>query len=196
MVGVSTELVGNALCLDFANSVKEQADPRHDWLAEPDGLRSWAVLAGLSRPSRRPTDDDVAAAVALRDAIYRVFSAVAARKRPASRDLALITATAAEGLAAAVMTTDPVAGGASHSPTTYNVEWRCGDARRVLWAVADSAGELLRHGPLDRIGECPSCGWVFLDTSRNGHRRWCSMAMCGNAVKYARHQARTTAVRC
>jgi predicted RNA-binding Zn ribbon-like protein len=28
---------------------------------------------------------------------------------------------------------------------------------------------------------------VFLDTSRNGRRRWCSMAMCGNAVKYARH---------
>jgi predicted RNA-binding Zn ribbon-like protein len=195
MVGVSTELVGNALCLDFANSIDDQSDPRHDWLAEPDGLRSWAVLAGLSRPSRRPTDDDVAAAVALRDAIYRVFSAVAARKRPASRDLALITATAAEGLAAAVMTTNPVAGGASHSPTTYKVEWRCGDARRVLWAIADSASELLRHGPLDRIGECPSCGWVFLDTSRNGHRRWCSMAMCGNAVKYARHQARTTAAR-
>ena len=177
MVGVSTELVGNALCLDFANSVNQRSDPRHDWLAEPDGLRAWAVLAGLPRPSRRPASEDIEQAVALREAVYRVFSAVAAEEGPAQRDLATVTATAAEGLAAATLS--PAAG--------YGLEWRGGDVRRVLWAVADSAVELLRHGPLDRIGECPSCGWVFLDTSRNGRRRWCSMAMCGNAVKYARY---------
>jgi predicted RNA-binding Zn ribbon-like protein len=189
MVGVSTELVGNALCLDFANSVNQRTDPRHDWLAGPDGLRAWAVLAGLRRPSRRSGFDDVARAVALREAVYRVFSAAAAGEQPAQRDLALITATAAEGLAAATLTNTP------STDVGFGVEWRGADVRRVLWAVADSAVELLRHGPLDRIGECPSCGWVFLDTSRNGRRRWCSMAMCGNAVKYARHHARTADAR-
>jgi predicted RNA-binding Zn ribbon-like protein len=189
MVDVSTELVGNALCLDFANSVNQRADPRHDWLTGPDGLRAWAVRAGLRRPSRRPSSDDVARAVALREAVYRVFSTVAAGERPAPSDLALLTAIAAEGLAAATLTNNP--------PTDegFEVDWRGGDVRRVLWAVADSAVELLRHGPLGRIGECPSCGWVFLDTSRNGRRRWCSMAMCGNAVKYARHHARTADAR-
>jgi predicted RNA-binding Zn ribbon-like protein len=185
MVDVSTELVGNALCLDFANSVNQRSDPRHDWLAEPDGLRAWAVLAGLSRPTRRPGDEDVTAAVGLREAVYRVFSAIAADEQPVRRDLALVTGTAAEGLAAGTL--------APGAP--YRLDWRAGDPRRVLWAVADSALELLRCGPLDRVGECPSCGWVFLDTSRNGRRRWCSMAMCGNAVKYARHQHRTTAGR-
>src|SRR5262245_33472779 len=101
MVGVSAELVGNALCLDFANSVNQRSDPRHDWLAEHDGLRGWAVLAGLPRPSRRPTSDEVTQAVALREAVYRVFSAVAAGDGPIQRDLAIITATDAEGLATA-----------------------------------------------------------------------------------------------
>jgi predicted RNA-binding Zn ribbon-like protein len=178
MVDMSTELVGNALCLDFANSVNQRSDVRHDWLAEPDGLRAWAELAGLPRPSRRPAAPDEA--VALREAVYRVFSAIAADEQPVRRDLALVTATAAEGLAAGTL-----APGSS-----YTLDWRAGDPRRVLWAVADSAVELLRYGPLDRVGECPSCGWVFLDTSRNGRRRWCSMAMCGSAVKYARHQSR------
>ena len=177
MVGVSTELVGNALCLDFANSVNQRSDPRLDWLAEPDGLRAWALLAGLPRPTRRPTSEDIEQAAALREAVYRVFSAVATGDRPMQHDLATLTATAAEGLAAATL-----------SPASeYVLMWRGGHVRRVLWSVADSAVELLRHGPLDRIGECPSCGWVFLDTSRNGRRRWCSMAMCGNAVKYARY---------
>jgi predicted RNA-binding Zn ribbon-like protein len=194
MAGMSTELVGNALCLDFANSVNQRADPRHDWLAEPDGLRRWAVLAGLPRPVRRPADDTVSAAVELREAVYRTFSAVAAG-RPVIRagsaaDTARITGTCAEGLSDAALVTDP-----EHADdrAPYRLEWkRAGDPRRVLWAVADSALELLRHGPLDRVGECPACGWVFLDTSRNGRRRWCSMAMCGGAVKSARHYARTS----
>jgi predicted RNA-binding Zn ribbon-like protein len=232
MSGMSTELVGNALCLDFANSVNQRADPRHDWLAEPDGLRRWAVVAGLPRPSIRPADSTLSAALVLREAIYRAFSAVAGGRRPAPADLATISATAAEGLAAAALVgnhpsaaADNASGtrdggkrgardggkpgardgdqsaardgagwtDASRGGTAYRLEWRrTGDPRRVLWAVADSAVELLRHGPLDRVGECPSCGWVFLDTSRNGRRRWCSMAMCGNAVKSARHYAKTT----
>ena len=59
-------------------------------------------------------------------------------------------------------------------------------------AVAASAVRLLLDGPLDRIGECASCCWLFLDTSRGGRRRWCSMAVCGARVKARRYYANST----
>ena len=60
----------------------------------------------------------------------------------------------------------------------------------VVGRVAESAVDLLTHGPLDRVGECPACGWLFLDTSRNGRRAWCSMETCGSRVKSRRYYER------
>lgn len=56
-------------------------------------------------------------------------------------------------------------------------------ARNYLW--------LLGTAP-DRIRPCAheSCVLHFFDTSRNGTRRWCSMATCGNRAKASRHYAR------
>lgn len=61
------------------------------------------------------------------------------------------------------------------------------------------AGELVTDGRLDRIGQCDpdeGCGWLFLDTTRNGSRRWCSMDTCGSAAKarawYHRHRSGET----
>ena len=36
----------------------------------------------------------------------------------------------------------------------------------------------------------PGCAWVFVDTTRNGSRRWCDMAACGNRAKAAAFRAR------
>ena len=54
------------------------------------------------------------------------------------------------------------------------------------------AAELLVSGRAERVGSCsdPDCAWVFLDTSRNRSRRWCSMADCGNRHKARRHYER------
>lgn len=63
------------------------------------------------------------------------------------------------------------------------------------WAAADDYLDLLRAP--DRIRRCghPDCVLYFFDTSKNGTRRWCSMAGCGNRAKAARHQARARAER-
>ena len=59
----------------------------------------------------------------------------------------------------------------------------------VLW----SAGDLLTGGKLDKVKRCanPECGWLFLDDSRAGKRRWCSMQSCGNRAKAKRHYHRS-----
>ncbi|MER6410770.1 CGNR zinc finger domain-containing protein [Streptomyces humidus] len=60
------------------------------------------------------------------------------------------------------------------------------------WLAARDCLTLLATKP-DRIRGCAheACALHFLDTSRNGGRRWCSMATCGNRAKASRHHARS-----
>jgi predicted RNA-binding Zn ribbon-like protein len=53
----------------------------------------------------------------------------------------------------------------------------------IIAPVIYSAYELLLADKLNRIKECTNCGWLFLDTTKNGTRRWCSMNTCGSIVK-------------
>lgn len=55
------------------------------------------------------------------------------------------------------------------------------------------AAEFLARCGHARVRECEgvSCGWLYLDTSRNRSRRWCDMRVCGNREKARRHRART-----
>lgn len=62
----------------------------------------------------------------------------------------------------------------------------------LLAPVAAAAAELLATGDRSRLRRCPAegCGRWFHDVSRNGRRRWCSMARCGNRAKVAAHYRR------
>ena len=62
----------------------------------------------------------------------------------------------------------------------------------ILAQLAADGAELLSHPDLDRLRRCGSerCILYFLDQSRGGSRRWCSMRTCGNRAKSAAHRAR------
>jgi len=62
----------------------------------------------------------------------------------------------------------------------------------LLTPLAAAAAELLASGDRERVGLCAAegCGRWFYDVSRNGSRRWCSMARCGNRAKVAAHYRR------
>ena len=73
------------------------------------------------------------------------------------------------------------------------MHWR-DDARNVLLPlkrIALDALDLLGASstpPLRRCCNTSSCGWLFLDTSKNQRRRWCAMETCGTAVKMKRYR--------
>ncbi len=54
---------------------------------------------------------------------------------------------------------------------------------KPLWLIALSAETLLLSDRLSRVKACGNCGWLFLDTSKNGTRRWCNMQTCGSQTK-------------
>ncbi|HEX3035881.1 MAG TPA: CGNR zinc finger domain-containing protein, partial [Thermodesulfobacteriota bacterium] len=63
---------------------------------------------------------------------------------------------------------------------------------RVLVSVARSAAELIEEGAAAPTRKCgnPNCVLYFYDVSPTRHRRWCSMAVCGNRMKVAAYAHR------
>jgi predicted RNA-binding Zn ribbon-like protein len=118
--------------------------------------------------------------------VYDVFLAVASREQPAAAALAELAAFGAEAVGRARLA--PAGSG-------FALVWEADDPDRILWPLASSAVDLLRGGPLDRIKRCHQCRWLFLDTSRNRSRRWCSMDECGVRIKMRRYRERSTAGR-
>ncbi len=64
---------------------------------------------------------------------------------------------------------------------------------RVLWPVVCLAVEVLTSSEIARVKECANpddCDWLFLDSSKNNRRRWCSMEGCGSLVTMRRQTAK------
>ena len=61
-----------------------------------------------------------------------------------------------------------------------------------LAPVAWSIGELLTAPELARVRLCDAddCGWLFIDGSRAGTRRWCDASTCGNLARVRQFRER------
>jgi len=201
------ELVAGARCLDFVNTVGDRTGQWRyvrNYLQRYEDLVSWGLQASVLSSDeatalrdlalRRP--DDAAAAltraVNLRETLHAVFSPVAAGHAIDNYALAAFNIALRPTLSMSRLVSDDRA---------RVCQWEFdaqpqGDADaaaldRVIWAVARSAADLLTSPDLARIRQCAleTCGWLFLDLSKNKTRRWCAMMMCGNRSKARRHRA-------
>jgi predicted RNA-binding Zn ribbon-like protein len=193
------ELTGGELCLDFVNTIGPRHDPGRveDHLRSYTDLVSWARQTGsLPSPEAekvlRCARDRMAAAqrvfaraVRLREAIYAVLAArIHGRKAPPA-SLHAVNREAARAAAHRHVV--------SGSDGEFRWSWgRDDELDRPLWPVALSIADLLTSSRLALVRECAleTCGWLFLDTSRNQTRRWCDTRICGNRARVARHYAR------
>ncbi|MCO6416598.1 ABATE domain-containing protein [Siccirubricoccus sp. KC 17139] len=184
-----------ALCLDFANTRYWRGSPDPtETLHRPEDLLAWCEGAGLAEaPSlialraawaARPAAGEAALAdaLALREAAYAVFAAEAAGRAPPAPALARLGGAIAA--APPRRRLSPAPGG--------GYRWEV-PAEQPLAPVLWSAGDLLAGPRRGRLRQCanPRCGWLFLDDSKPGTRRWCSMASCGNRAKAQRHYHRS-----
>jgi len=189
------ELLGGALCLDFANTIHEYgaAEPR-DELNNFQDLISFEHQAGAitekeaAMLSNRATNNPqmasktLTAAKEFRRSLYRSFSAIAKGKDPSSSDLAYFNRQlprVLQNLQVQKKGRDVVWG------------WKKDhtDLDPVLWPIVRSTAELLTSNARGLIRECEGedCTWLFLDHSKNRTRRWCDMDICGNRAKWHRY---------
>lgn len=185
------KFLGGHPALDFINTVGGRTHATanrytvdRERLESVDDLYAWASQAGIAPAKARGPKAMLERAIAFREALYRLFKAVAEQRRPDPKDVELLN--------------HELSSARSHEKLTFangtaTVTWDDRDAPELpLRIVARSAAELLTSPEVSRVRICggESCGWLFLDTSRNRSRQWCDMSDCGNVAKVRRFRDR------
>ncbi|MFY2556425.1 CGNR zinc finger domain-containing protein [Corallococcus terminator] len=168
------------LSLDLSATVAGRLkDAPQDLLQSPADLGRWLMAAGLSTQTQESTPEELTQAREVREAIYRLAMARTRSESFSARDRAILNRWAAEPPPA------PQLG-------PRGLLWTGAGVRGQLAAVARDAAELLGGPFAERIRTCSQegCALLFVDTSRSGQRRWCSMAGCGNKAKVAEFRRR------
>ncbi len=194
-------MVGGHACLDFVNTVDSRRDRwGPDLLLSFADLVAWAeradlVEAGegselLAEASRRPAlaEQALKRAKCLREALYAVLLAEAAGDPLPSDALGTVREAIAQAMPKRELASDGIrltwgwADGSSLETIT----------NRVAFAAAEF---LVERNNRRAVRECggPNCGWLFLDTSRGGQRRWCSDESCGTHSRVRRFRAKAEA---
>ena len=192
------DLSGGDPALDFANtkSWREPGDRRSDRLESYADLVDWGWQAGVvedgvarrlldaarREPARAAAELEQAKRV--REAIFEGFAALAAGEPVPDRALAGLNVSLP-----AAMSRLRLEAGEAGAVWAWSPEE---SLERVLWPVVRAAGDLLTSPEREQVRECASdtCGWLFIDGSRNHSRRWCDMKVCGNRVKVRRHRSK------
>ena len=191
--------------LDFLNTLAIPVDVEVEWLASGEDLLAWLEAAGLLD---RAALDEVRAL-----ATPKQLDAVAAQARALREWLrGFVQRHRGKPLArSAEVELEPLNGLLARDRTFTQIvarakaDTRDGDAalklvarRRwqsaddLLLPIAQAIAELVATADFAEVKKCesPTCVLHFLDTTRGGRRRWCSMAVCGNRAKQAAHRDR------
>jgi len=193
-----------APCLAFANTLDWHAAAQPvETLHNYADLITWAAAAELVNAvdcaallALAAAQPDAAAtvytaALDLREAIYRLFTALSREETPPLADLALINHYHQQATTHLQLV---------HRGKRFGWQWTSltADLDAPLWPIAWSTVELATSPWLERVKQCEDergCGFLFIDTSKNRSRRWCSMESCGNRAKVQRHRARRAATK-
>lgn len=183
------------LSLDFVNTVDWRASEQPDeFINSYSDLVWWGQHAGIfddaqasiRKAARRPVEARAALerVLAFRETLFRIFSSIIDEQSPRQSDVMILNGKLAEALAHRRL----VPASAGQVWTWSDTGKGSDDVDRMVWSIARAAGELLTSPNLKQLRKCDGakCSWLFLDTSRNGSRRWCNMSVCGNRAKVHR----------
>lgn len=196
------DLVGGHVVLDLVNTVTARNGDPSDWLDSYARVLEWAALAGhfdrdlLVQLERIDRTDPQAGTLALRrlrelrENIHDVFAATIRREPAPEKALRGLERRWKTAVANARLTI-------TDHDTSLELDLETSQLDYLNHELALRAVDLLRTFPPARTRVCAGsrCGWLFIDRSKAGRRRWCDMATCGNAAKSKRHYARERSLR-
>jgi predicted RNA-binding Zn ribbon-like protein len=193
--------IGGHVALDFVNTAEGRGGPgRGEALREPADLAVWGQRHGLLAEAGAGTgagmgamgpeaEAELARALDARELLYAVFLDHVAGRGPGAESLSRLARLAGRAYGAGVLR--PAGDG------SVRWTWPSGELATVRHVAVAAALDLLRDVPggllaRGRLKQCPgdNCGWFFIDTTKRGNRRWCSMSECGQDAKDERRRAR------
>jgi predicted RNA-binding Zn ribbon-like protein len=209
------ELIAGNVALDFINTLDDRpsAQPK-ELLTNYYDLATFGHDTGILTPPQldyflevvplKPQPEDaqqaMRRAINLREALYAIFSAVMNQQTAPQEAMDTLNANLHDAALHSRLiqletiqaeTTQP---GIAQPDKAF--EWRFDDMtssyEAMLWPISRTAGDLLASADVALVRSCssPTCQWFFLDTSKNHHRRWCNMKVCGNRAKVRKFYAK------
>jgi predicted RNA-binding Zn ribbon-like protein len=199
MTGYEFDFTGGHLALDFVNTLSSTSgehinayadlvdfahqshlltQPDASWLQE-EATRDTSTAAGVLNRARQ-----------LRAALRGIFDALAAGAQPPDADIGFLNGDLAVSLGHARVI--------RVKSRAFAWGWSGRNLDCMLWPISRAAADLLtsdRERGLVRECGADDCRWLFLDTSKNRSRQWCSMQSCGNREKARRHYQKLRATR-
>jgi predicted RNA-binding Zn ribbon-like protein len=181
-VGAAFTYDSGRLCLDCAATISDRAGEALERWETPHHLAVWCVDVGLLDVLPNVSRPQLLRARLLREAIYRLVNAARTGASPDRRVIELVNEWAAKSVVFPKLASD----GKSASQRANSF------VEAALAAVSRDAIDLVTGRGLGKVRECAaaSCSMLFVDRSRPGRRRWCSMQRCGNRAKIALHRKR------
>jgi predicted RNA-binding Zn ribbon-like protein len=192
------QMVGGCLAFDFINTVNtRKPEPEFEYLETFENLIAWSERVGspdvakLKALREYAAQQPEVASAALRDVtkaremLYALFSAIAVGDSPG----AAVTDEFNRRLSDAFQKIYVKFGPGGTEVLFSNEEVALNEP---MYPVLKSAFDILTGGDFEKIKECPRCGWLFLDTSKNGKRKWCDMNVCGSRKKSLEYYYRKT----
>ncbi len=190
------DLIGGHGCLDFVNTAGGGGKSRDlERMVSYEVLADWAELAGLltaretaslRRLAKASPDEAFFAlkqSLCFREALHSCLMALATDGVVPEESWQAITSQMTQCLAASHLKRRP-------SGFTRSIELEDGELDTILLRIGLLANDLLLSDDLRRLKNCDRCSWLYLDRSKGGRRRWCSMRACGNRAKVQRFAER------
>lgn len=177
------QFVGEALAFDFVNTEIIARRKPVDLLDTPDDLVAWWDAVLERYPANSPIHLQTAQAAfgkakALRGALRRIFTAVVEHEELSPGDLDILNDVLSTGHTRLVVTPEQ----------RFSIRQTGDEEHLMLLAIAHSAAWLLTECEHERLHKCKNghCVLMFLDTTKNGNRVWCSID-CMNRARSAEH---------
>jgi predicted RNA-binding Zn ribbon-like protein len=174
------------LFVTFANQSRLSTEEASEDAADVERLDRWLAAAGLpARHQPRRLREALPAFRNLRSLVRAIAKRSDRGLPPTRSQVAALNRVMRDGLHYHVLRTT---GGGTH----FDVGRVGDDLDQARSAIAGSLAHYLAEHDVERLGVCEddTCGWLFIDRSPAGLRRWCDMKTCGNRAKVARHRAR------
>jgi predicted RNA-binding Zn ribbon-like protein len=181
-------LDGGLLCLDFINSVSNRTANNHqEYLTDIFDLIAWArrltiieakterLLSEKSTTHPKEASTFFKQAIEFREILHEIFEAHT-KKKIHPNFLKKYNAQLKIYFPAIEI---------KQSPNGFVESWLFEEDnfKKLVAPILNDSYELLLSDKLLKVKECPNCGWLFYDSTKNGKRRWCSMKSCGSNVK-------------
>jgi predicted RNA-binding Zn ribbon-like protein len=176
--------VAGHVVLDFLNTVDHGSPESENLLRNTAALSAWGHRAGLitTDEPRGRSALELGAAIKLRTSLTSLLEARLSGGVGSAEDLQLLAEEVSAARGAARLEQAP--------DGSLSWFWEPQTLSTIRHVLAIRADELLAGPTSGRIGRCAggSCGRFFLDATKRGNRRWCSMSTCGQAAKAARRR--------